>query len=506
VFRETLRISPSGNRSYGLRSAQKFFRDVRLFLEDSNMSSKAAKSGLLILTGVVVVAAVSVYFVPSWRVRFLAAIGVERSEAPNAEPGDPHAADEHAGHDHAGHDDQNSIDLTPQAQASIGLKLGKVTLANFNRTITVPGLLQERPGRSTVAITAPLTGIVTQIFPILGEAVQPGQKLFELRLTHEELVQAQGDFLRVAEEIDVIVREINRLQKIGVEGGIAGKQVLERQYEQQNKQAVLRAQHQALLLHGLSEDQVNEILATRKLLRTLTVVVPQDQEPVTTADPAKQAKPLNYEIHELKVERGQSVAAGDTMAVLSEHSVLFIEGSAFDKDVQAVNRAVENSWPVDAAIETDETAPQVIRDLPILYVAGNVDPETRTFHFYVPLTNSLLRDMRSPDGHRFLSWRYKPGQRVQIIVPVEQWKDLIVLPVDAVAQNGIDTYVFSPNGDHFDRRSVHVKHRDRFSVAIANDGSLFPGDMVVLHGAQQMQLALKNKAGGPIDPHAGHNH
>ena len=53
---------------------------------------------------------------------------------------------------------------------------------------------------------------------------------------------------------------------------------------------------------------------------------------------------------------------------------------------------------------------------------------------------------------------------------------------------------------------VHVEYRDRFSVVIANDGSLFPGDVVATCGAQQLQLALKNKAGGGIDPHAGHNH
>lgn len=473
------------------------------------MSAKSIKRTLLILLPTLgIVCAASVYFIPALKTRFLAAVETFGGEKKTAEKEvDGHGGHDHAGHDHAGHSDAESIELSKQAQANIGLKLGKVELTAFNRTISVPGMLRERPGRSTVAITAPLTGIVTQIFPILGEAVQPGQKLFELRLTHEELVQAQGDFLRVAEELDVIEREIKRLEKIAVDGGIAGRQVLERQYEQQNKQAVLRAQHQALLLHGLSEDQVNGILSKRTLLRTLMVTVPDEQASDPKDEQKKQSPTtVTYEIQELKIERGQSVTAGETMAVLTDHATLFIEGSAFDKDVLAVNRTVENEWLVDAAIETDGGPVQVIRNLPVLYVAGNIDPETRTFHFYVPLTNSLLRDAKSADGHRFLTWRYKPGQRVQVTVPVEQWKDRIVLPVDAVAQSGIETYVFMPNGGHFDRKSVHVEYRDRFSVVIANDGSIFPGDSVVLAGAQQIQLALKNKAGGAIDPHAGHNH
>ena len=44
------------------------------------------------------------------------------------------------------------------------------------------------------------------------------------------------------------------------------------------------------------------------------------------------------------------------------------------------------------------------------------------------------------------------------------------------------------------------------AVVVANDGAIFPGDTVAMTGAHQMQLALKNKAGGAIDPHAGHNH
>jgi membrane fusion protein, heavy metal efflux system len=459
------------------------------------------------VVGVLVVAAA-----PPLRERLTAtlakAAGVKLAEEP----------DEHAGHNHGAHGDANSIELSEQAQANIGLQLGTITLTTTDRSITIPGMLVERPARSTVAVTAPLTGIVMEIYPIEGEAVGPAQKLFDLRLTHEELVQAQGDFLRVAEELDVIEMEIKRLEKIAAEGGIPNRQVLERQYERQNKQAVLRAQHQALLLHGLSETQVSGILKSRKLLQTLTVSVPiesadEDEsdedktgEGQTKAGKTKAVKPKQYEIQELRVARGQSVTAGETLAILTDHSELYVEGNAFDKDVASINKAVENGWEIKAVLETDDAKPEVIEKLKILYVAGKVDPESRTFHFYLPLANTLFRDVTDSAQHRFISWRYKPGQRVQLTVPVEQWKKRIVLPVDAVAQDGIETYVFVPNGKRFDRKPVHVEYRDRFKVVIANDGSVFEGDAVALSGAQQMQLALKNKSGGAVDPHAGHNH
>jgi hypothetical protein len=91
-------------------------------------------------------------------------------------------------------------------------------------------------------------------------------------------------------------------------------------------------------------------------------------------------------------------------------------------------------------------------------------------------------------------------------VPVESWSDQIVLPIDAVVREGVDSFVFQQNGDHFDRIAVHEKYRDQTSVVIENDGAIYPGDVVALRGAHQMQMALKNKAGGGIDPHAGHSH
>jgi cobalt-zinc-cadmium efflux system membrane fusion protein len=43
-------------------------------------------------------------------------------------------------------------------------------------------------------------------------------------------------------------------------------------------------------------------------------------------------------------------------------------------------------------------------------------------------------------------------------------------------------------------------------VVIASDGPLKPGDVVAAGGAYQLHLAIKNKSGGGVDPHAGHNH
>lgn len=418
----------------------------------------------------------------------------------NEDEHERHGDDDHA-HEEHGHDDPNHLELSPQAQLNIGLKIGPVALESFERTITIPGIIVERPGRTSVAVAAPLSGIVDRVVAVEGQAVTPGEPLFEVRLTHEEIVQAQGEFLKTAVDLEVVGREVARLEAIAADGAIAGKMLLERKYEQEKEQAVFQAQREALRLHGLSDEQVDAIVRDRKLLQGLTVFAPKGQN-----GSSKEDRTLVWQVQELKVSPGQHVDAGETLAVLTDYRTLFIQGKAFEQDSAQIQQAVERGWPMTAVVEMTGTEPQQIGDLKVTYTAGRVDPASRAFHVYVTLPNRLLRDATGEYGHRYIDWQFKPGQRVELRVPVEEWQDRIVLPVGAVTREGPESYVFQVDGDSFRRRPVHEEFRDQFSVVIANDGSIFPGDYVALSGAQQMQIAIKNKSGGGVDPHAGHHH
>lgn len=206
------------------------------------------------------------------------------------------------------------------------------------------------------------------------------------------------------------------------------------------------------------------------------------------------------------IEQGQHVQVGKPLCRLGDHESLYIEGRAFERDAQLLTNAVAQGWPVAAAFESGGKKPQILPDLHIVYLANAVDKESRAFPFYVELPNEVVRDARTTEGHRFLSWKYKPGQRVQLLVPVEQWPNRLVVPAEAVVQDGAETYVFQRNGDLFERRTVHVEYQDQRSAVLANDGSVFAGESIVVTGAYQLHLAIKNKSGPAIDPHAGHNH
>jgi len=418
---------------------------------------------------------------------------------PNASPSGSTEAghDEHSGHDHAD-TAVTSIQLSANALKNIGFQPVKIALGSFERKITVPAMIVEQAGRNQIHVTSPLTGVVSDVLIVPGEAVEPHFAMFHIRLTHEDVVTAQRDLLLNIESLDVVNRELARLQALG-EGVIAGKRILEQQYDKQKLDAAILAGEQALLLHGLSEEQVAEIRETRKLLKSITVRSPDHEHEGGRCGPDHL-----FHVQKIAVSPGEQVTAGTELCVLADHCELMVEGRAFEDDSASLRQAAKEGWKVSATIVGG--AKERINGLKLEYLADKIDPETRAFRFYLRLPNSVVLDQKSPTGHRFLEWKFKPGQRLELNVPVEQWTDRIVLPVDAVVEEGAEMYAYRQNGKNFERVPIHVVFRDRRSVVVANDGTLFPGDIVAGAGAYQIHLALKNKSGGAIDPHAGHNH
>jgi hypothetical protein len=287
---------------------------------------------------------------------------------------------------------------------------------------------------------------------------------------------------------------------VAADGAIAGKTLLERQYERQKQEASLKAQRQALLLHGLSAAQVETIVQTRTLLQSLTI-----RAPMRDVAGTPETHPL--QVQQLAVVKGKHVAAGDRLCTLVDYGELYVEGMAFEQDIRAVSGTAAAGRAVSAVLGSkSSTDEETITGLRILYLDDKIDRESRAFRFYVTLPNRLLREDKTADGRRFVSWQFKPGQRTQLRIPVEQWTGRIVLPLEAVAQDGAEAYVFELAGGELKRRAVHVEYRDQDWVVIANDGDLRVGATVAASAAHQVLLALKNKSGGGVDPHAGHNH
>jgi multidrug efflux pump subunit AcrA (membrane-fusion protein) len=457
-------------------------------------------------------------------------------DAQNADAADEHAGHDHgahAGHDHAGHSESESIELTDQARTNMKLRTQPVSAGVYTKYVEVPGVITNWPGRTHVAVTSPLTGVLNAILVSRGELVESGAPMFTLRLTHQDLVNTQETFLTKLGELDVEQAEIERLSSIAGSGAIAGKTLISRKYERDKLLAGVRAARQAMLLHGLTEEQINGIERSRELVREITVYAPTIHEDRSlhhdslghanarlsassgeryvslVQPPVPLPHPRHIEaeflVTELNARRGESVNAGDELAQLSDFSQILIEGHAFQRDGKALRLAADTGADVQAVINSTGDGPEVVNGLKVAYIGTEVGRASRTLPFYVAIDNIIERDEQRGEK-RYVSWRYKPGQRLTVRLPVARIDDAIVVPKEAVAEEGFERYLFVENGDHFERVPVAVLARDSVKVAIANDGQVWPGQSIAVRGAHQLQMALKNESGGAIDPHAGHNH
>ncbi len=457
---------------------------------------------------------------------------------------------------HVAHDEPapgataSSLELSQQARMNLGLTseyLRPVELSTYRRSITVPAVVVAKPGRSSIVVSSPLNGVVTHVHAVTGEAVKPGDLLFEVRLTYEDLVETQTAYLKTISELEVENREIARYEDAVQSGAVSGKLLLERRYAKEKLEAFAKSQREALRMHGLSDRQVESIGTNGKLLRDLQIVAPNvdthdeneelrlSQTPfqhasftqiVLKSEPTVQAAgsanqlvvqetPEASALHNsdlkllvidgLQIHKGQAITAGEKLCSLSDYTQLFIEGKAFENDITAITEAATRGWDVDALI-SGSSGQEIVRGLTLAFVANSIDEKSRTLSMFVELPNEVVRDETNSQGQRFLSWKYRLGQRMELRVPVEEWEKQIVLPVDAVVKDGADWFVFQQNGKNFSRVPVHIRYRDQNSAVIANDGSIYPGDVVAHKAAHQMQMALKNRSGGAVDPHAGHNH
>jgi len=448
--------------------------------------------------------------------RWLPHVFPEKPAAKSGHGDEKEAEAGHGGHDHGPKDDR--VTLSPQAQANLGLEVDSPTPQEYWRTLLIPGVVVDRPGESDRGVTSKVAGVVTAIKARPGDTVKAGDALFTLQLVSEFLQSAQTDLAKTARELEFAVAKRDRVAKLVAQGTQSGAVLIEEENQVKRYTTQVQAYRRQLQVFGLSIAQVDGA-EKGDVVTEVTVVAPAHSPtapiavPISLGNSAPQ-DPL-YEVQELKVNLGEQVQAGQTLCLLASHQRLFVEGRAFKSEADALAMATEKKVPIRAEFADETPGSWKPQDpLRIHHLSNQVDPATRTFAFYLPLDNEPRTFTN--EGKTHFIWRYRPGQRVRLRVPVEKLVVLgadrkteilpFVFPAGAVLREGAEAFVFVQNGDAFIRKPVRVLYEDRKEVVVANDGSITEADFVVRNQAAAINRALKAKAGGGEGGHAGHSH
>ncbi len=402
-------------------------------------------------------------------------------------------------HDHE-QDSPPAVKLRKQARKNLELVSKPLKATEYWRTINLPGMIEDRPGVSDRGVVAPITGVVIKIDAYPGKAVEPKAPLFSIRLLSDALHASQLELFKATKEIEIARRQHERLEKPAQAGAVPQSRLLEIQNQVDRLNVAVQAYEQDLRSRGLSDEQIANS-AKGEFVTEIVVYAPGDEEVEQTevalasyesGEPKE--LPFTFEVQSLKVELGQQVEAGEVLCILADHRRLLIAGHGFKDDMPLVQKAAQNRWPIGVDFDDMPAGdwPPPPNQFHIQHIANSVDPQTRTFDFYLPLENQWKS--YDPGGEARVLWRFRPGTRVRLRVPVEKLENVFVVPRAAVIREGPEAFVFRQNGDLFDRLPVHVVHEDREHYVLANDGSMRSSYYIAQNAASSLNRVMKAQA------------
>jgi membrane fusion protein, heavy metal efflux system len=409
----------------------------------------------------------------------------------------------------ASNEERQILELNEQARKNLKLTVKVARPTDFWRTITIPGVVEDRPGISDRGVASPAVGVVSEVHVFPGDTVRPGERLVTLRLFSEYLQATQTQLFNAAHESKLVQQQINRLDNAAVSGAVSEVRLIELKNDQQRQNAIVIAATQELLNRGLKPEQINAVSEGR-FVSTVEVLAPPPQknsvilEGLVVSDlqasGQESENSVAYEVQSMAVDLGQTVQAGERLVSLANHQRLYVVGHAFKREAGLLEQAARTGTvlQIEFAEDAANQWPLLDQQFQIRHLANTIDTDTRTFDFFVPLTNQSRAYEK--DGTTFLAWRFRPGQRTRIEVPVEKFTNVFVLPADAIVRDGPDAFVYRQNGDLFNQIAVHVIHEDRRQMVIANDGSITPSTYLVQNSAASLRRVLKAQAASGAQP------
>ncbi|MCP4508722.1 MAG: HlyD family efflux transporter periplasmic adaptor subunit [Fuerstiella sp.] len=428
-----------------------------------------------------------------------------------------------------------TFEVSIAAQKTYGLVVGKASRGSFTQHIDVPAFIRERPTVSNLQASSRMQGIVRRIFVQVGQSVRDGDPLIELELTGDELASAQSVLLDSVQQLQILDDEIARLEVAAEEGGIVLRSVIQKQYEQRRMKSVIEAKRQELLIRGLSVDDVSGIIKDKKLVRTVVIHVPMGIRPTNDGTTTQFHSDSNrhvrlvseenapatgewvYSIEAMNVSPGTVVNTGDAVCDLAYHETLLVEGQAYERDLPLLTHLINQRRAVTVQLGDSDT-PELIHDLQILFMDNHVDNKTQTYRFYVEVPNTVLTENITAAGPRFRTWRFKPGQRGLVRLPQKEWSDRLVLPAEAVAEDGVDHVIFqqvavhdhfhgdAPPHSEFRKIVVKVDFKDQHNVVVDAEGQLKSRHNIATNNADMLTRAMNDGEGGGGHAHHGHEH
>lgn len=344
----------------------------------------------------------------------------------------------------------------PNAEFAVSaaqLKTLGITLLKLEQPAAIAGMTYAAkvmlpPGQEHV-VSAPVAGVVDQLLVSEQQGVKAGQPL--LRLISPQFGEMQLKLLEAASQSRLSLKTLQREKALFAEGIIPERRVLEAEVAAQGDAARQRQAEAALRLAGIDAAAIQRVVAGGTLQDGVVV----------------RARAVGVVLG-IDIKPGQRVQEADALLRLASLQTLWID-IAIPADRQPA------TLPKAAAIQI------VGRDavaMPLSVGAIVSDSQTVTLRARVTRGTERLR----------------PGEVVQAQVPFAVNAAGWALPLQAVARQDDQAYVFVRTDKGFIARPVSVVASAGASVQVTGD--LKPGQEVATASVIALKAAWQGKSGG----------
>lgn len=350
----------------------------------------------------------------------------------------------------AGAPGARQISATPAASASsgseyiapdaAGIQTMKVAETSIPEYLELPAHIEADPTR-VVHVYAPAGGRIVEMKVRPWDRVARGQALATIE--SGDLSRAFADYQKASADFEVKQAQLTRSQDLLSHGAIAIKDYQQAQADAQAARAELNAAREQVRVLGMDPDHASSDL---KVLAPRAGVI--------------------LDVGAAPGEYSNALSAPQPLCTIADLSLVWAVGDIYEKDVRTARAG-------ESAQVTLNAYPGEHWDGRVSVVSDAVDPNTRTLHVRVVLTN-----------HRT---QLKPSMFGAIRL-LRSSRNGIVVPSAAVIREGSEDYVFVDGGHgHYQRRGVTLGGSVDSSVEVTS--GLKAGEVIVSQGALLLRAA-----------------
>jgi membrane fusion protein, heavy metal efflux system len=301
-------------------------------------------------------------------------------------------------------------------------------------------------------VFTPYQGRIIELFARVGDEVKKGDRLFTI--DSPDLIQAESALIAAAGVLDLTTRTLNRAKGLIQSHAIAQKDLDQATSDQQTAEGALKAARDNVRLFGKSDDEIDRIIADRRLDPVLLI-----KSPIEGRVTARNAAP------------GLFVQPGNPPApyTVTNISTMWMLANVAETDVPALSVGQQVTVKVKAF-------PDRVYDGHITTIAQMVDPNTRRV-----LVRSEVADPR----HELRS-----GMFANFVIRTGDPVKSVAVPLNGVVREGDGTMTVWVTTDrrHFVKRTVKIGlQRDGYHQILEG---LEAGELVATDGALFLSNAL----------------